>query len=112
MASSPCGSWLPSVSAHLGSAAGSATGACVASTGASARLVIELQSYEHHAHRDDFDRDYYKPARLRPAGYEVLALTYRQVRDEPGWVAGAVRAMLDRAMGTGLARGAVIGPNV
>jgi hypothetical protein len=37
-----------------------------------ARLVVELQSYEHHAHRQAFDRDYTKLARLRLAGYEVL----------------------------------------
>src|SRR5581483_1028215 len=29
-----------------------------------ARLVVELQSYEHHAHRQAFDRDYAKLGRL------------------------------------------------
>ena len=62
-----------------------------------ARLVVELQGYEHHAHRQAFDRDYGKLARLRLAGYEVLPFTYRQVRDDPEWVVDAVRALLDRA---------------
>jgi hypothetical protein len=62
-----------------------------------ARLVVELQSYEHHAHRLAFDRDYSKLARLRLAGYEVVPFTYRQLRDEPAWVVESVRVMLDRA---------------
>lgn len=77
-----------------------------------ARLVVELQGYEHHADRDAFDRDHSRIARLRLARYEVLAFTYHQVRDEAGWVAGAVRAMLDRTVGTGYARSAVTVPNV
>jgi very-short-patch-repair endonuclease len=62
-----------------------------------ARLVIELQSYEHHAHRQAFERDHSKLARLRLAGYEVLPFTYRQLRDDAEWVVEAVRAMLERA---------------
>jgi very-short-patch-repair endonuclease len=62
-----------------------------------ARLVAELQSYEHHAHRQAFERDHSKLARLRLAGYEVLAFTHRQLRDEAEWVVEAVRAMLERA---------------
>jgi len=60
-----------------------------------ARLVVELQSYEHHAHRRAFERDNSKLARLQVAGYAVLPLTHRKMRDEPGEVVGAVRAMLD-----------------
>jgi Transcriptional regulator, AbiEi antitoxin len=37
-------------------------------------LVVELQSYEHHAHRQAFERDNAKVARLQVAGYEVLPL--------------------------------------
>ena len=73
-----------------------------------ARLVVELQSYEHHSHRRAFERDYSKLARLRLAGHEVLALTYRQVRDEARWVVGAVEALL-RARGREVARS---GPNL
>jgi hypothetical protein len=63
-----------------------------------ARLVVELQSYEHHAHRQAFDRDYSKLNRLRLAGYDVLTFTYRHVRTGPEWVVAAVRAMLDRSV--------------
>jgi hypothetical protein len=60
-----------------------------------ARLVVELQSYEHHAHRQAFERDNSKVARLQVAGYAILPLTYRELRDDRDWVVGAVRAMLD-----------------
>jgi len=62
-----------------------------------ARLVVELQSYGFHSHRRAFERDHAKLARLKVAGCEVLALTWRQIADEPGWVAGAVRSLLTRA---------------
>jgi very-short-patch-repair endonuclease len=41
------------------------------------RLVVELQSHEHHAHPQAFDRDYAKLGRLAMAGYRVLPLTHR-----------------------------------
>jgi very-short-patch-repair endonuclease len=63
----------------------------------SARLVVELQSYAYHSDREAFERDHAKLARLKLAGYEVLALTWRQVTEEPAWVVGAVRALLDTA---------------
>jgi very-short-patch-repair endonuclease len=59
-----------------------------------ARLVVELQSYEHHAHRQAFDRDYAKLSRLKMAGHHVLPLTHRQVCDEADWVLGALRSLL------------------
>jgi len=68
-----------------------------------ARLVVELQSYEHHSHRQAFERDHSKLARLRLAGCEVLPLTYRQVQTEGRWVVGAVQALL-RARGREVAR--------
>jgi very-short-patch-repair endonuclease len=59
-----------------------------------ARLVVELQSYEHHAHRQAFERDNSKLARLQVAGYAVLPLTYRKLRDERAAVVGALWAIL------------------
>jgi very-short-patch-repair endonuclease len=44
-----------------------------------ARLVVELQGYEYHAHRQAFDHDYAKLGRLTLAGYQVLPLTHRQL---------------------------------
>ncbi len=62
-----------------------------------ARLVVELQSYEHHAHRQAFDRDYAKLGRLTLAGYQVLPLTYRQLKQERDWVVASLRALLRAA---------------
>jgi very-short-patch-repair endonuclease len=59
-----------------------------------ARLVVELQSYEHHSHRQAFERDNFKLARLHVAGYRVLPLTHRQLRDEAEWVVGAVGSLV------------------
>jgi Protein of unknown function (DUF559) len=78
-----------------------------------ARLVVELQSYQHHAHRQAFDRDYAKLGRLRLGGYEVLPLTHRQVTEEADWVVGALRSLLRRqSNGVVVARRAVPLANV
>jgi len=58
-----------------------------------ARLVVELQSYEYHAHRQAFDHDYAKPGRLTL----VLPLTYRQLKQERDWVVASLRALLRAA---------------
>jgi very-short-patch-repair endonuclease len=60
--------------------------------------VIELQSYEFHAHRQAFERDNSKLARLQVAGYEVLPLTHRQLAEESDWVVGALCSVLDRRL--------------
>jgi very-short-patch-repair endonuclease len=78
-----------------------------------ARLVVELQSYEHHAHRQAFDRDYAKLGRLRLAGYEVLPLTHRQVIEDADWVVDALRSLLRIGSdGAAQARSAVPAANV
>jgi very-short-patch-repair endonuclease len=59
-----------------------------------ARLVIELQSYEHHAHRQAFDRDYAKLGHLTMAGYHVLPLTDRQLKEERQWVVASLGTVL------------------
>jgi len=53
-----------------------------------AGLVVELQSYEHHAHRQAFDRDYAKLGRLAMAGYHVLPLTDRRLKKDADWGGG------------------------
>lgn len=63
-----------------------------------AGLVVELDGYEYHHDRDAFERDHAKLGRLRLAGYEVLPLTYLQVTEEPEWVVGAVRSLLERVV--------------
>jgi len=62
-----------------------------------ARLVAELQSYEHHAHRQAFDRDYAKLGRLALAGYRVLPLTNRQLKHERDWVVASLGALMGAA---------------
>ena len=59
-----------------------------------ARLVVELQSWKHHAHRRAFERDNERLGRLQLAGYSVLPLTYRQLRDQPDWVIHSIGGLL------------------
>jgi very-short-patch-repair endonuclease len=70
-----------------------------------ARLVVELQSYEHHAHRQAFDRDCAKLGRLTMAGHQMLPLTYRQLMEERAWVVGALESILLRPRGPGAGPG-------
>ena len=57
-------------------------------------LVVELQSWRHHAHRQAFERDSERLGRLQLAGYSVLPLTYRQLRDQPDWVIRSIGGLL------------------
>jgi very-short-patch-repair endonuclease len=57
-------------------------------------LVVELQSWKHHAHRQAFERDNERLGRLQLAGYSVLPLTYRQLRDQPDWVIRSIGGLL------------------
>jgi very-short-patch-repair endonuclease len=58
------------------------------------RLVVELQSWEHHGHRQAFERDNERLGRLQVAGYSVLPLTYRHLRDQPDWVVRTIAGLL------------------
>jgi very-short-patch-repair endonuclease len=62
-----------------------------------ARLVAELDGYEFHRTRAAFERDRLRDTELKLAGYEVIRITARRLRDEPGAVAGAIRGLLDRS---------------
>jgi very-short-patch-repair endonuclease len=64
-----------------------------------ARLVVELQSYEHHSDRETFKRDHVRGARLKLVGYEFLPLTYSQVTDGARASAATVRTLLVRGGG-------------
>jgi very-short-patch-repair endonuclease len=59
-----------------------------------ADLIVELDGYEFHSGRSEFERDHEKLARLRLAGHDVLALTHRQVTRQADWVIAALRQML------------------
>lgn len=64
-----------------------------------ARLVVELQSYEHHSDLKTFKRDHIKGARLKLAGCEFLPLTFWQVTEEGHATAATVSALLSRSRG-------------
>lgn len=59
-----------------------------------ASLVIETDSWRFHRGRANFEHDRRRAAALATAGYEVMRFTWRQVEEEPGEVADAVRARL------------------
>jgi very-short-patch-repair endonuclease len=48
-----------------------------------ARLVVELDGWEFHRTRADFERDRARDAELQASGFAVLRFTWRQVRYQP-----------------------------
>jgi very-short-patch-repair endonuclease len=72
------------------------------------RLVIELQSWEHHGHRQAFERDNERLTRLQVAGYSVLPLTYRQLCHQPAWVIRSIAGLLAAPAAEGAAPGATL----
>ena len=58
------------------------------------RLVVEVDGFEHHGTRTAFEQDRARDQLLTSAGYRVVRFTWRQVRDDPGGVAGVVRAIV------------------
>jgi very-short-patch-repair endonuclease len=59
------------------------------------RLVIELDGWEFHKSREDFERDRRRDAQLAALGYRVLRFSYRQVTRRWHEVLGAIEACLD-----------------
>ena len=47
------------------------------------RLVVEVDGYEFHRDRAAFERDRRRDQILTAAGYRVVRITWRQLRDEP-----------------------------
>ncbi len=60
------------------------------------RLVVEVDGWESHRTRSAFEGDRARDTRLRVRGFEVLRFTWRQLSDDPGEVARAVRTLLRR----------------
>ena len=58
------------------------------------KLVVEVDGYQFHGHRQAFERDRRKDQALLAAGYRVLRVTWRQLRDEPLAVAAAIAGAL------------------
>jgi len=58
------------------------------------RLIVEVDGYRFHGHRAAFERDRRRDRTLRAAGYEVIRITWRALKDEPfGVVADLTRAL-------------------
>jgi very-short-patch-repair endonuclease len=55
------------------------------------RLVVELDSWEHHSTRAAFERDRERSVELDGLDYRVLRFTYRQITERPAWVAAKLR---------------------
>ena len=56
------------------------------------RLIVEADSFEFHRTRAAFERDRRRDQRLTAAGWTVLRITWRQLRDAPEEVVAAVVA--------------------
>lgn len=59
-----------------------------------AKLVVELDSWEHHGDRAAFERDRARDPKLLLAGYRTIRITHRRLDDEPQRVAEELRALL------------------
>jgi very-short-patch-repair endonuclease len=54
------------------------------------RLVVEVDGYAFHSTRAAFERDRRRDAGLQAAGFRVLRITWRRLKDEPLAVAAAL----------------------
>lgn len=59
-----------------------------------AKLVIELDSWEHHGHRAAFERDRARDPKLLLAGYRTIRVTHRRLNSEAGQLAAEIRRLL------------------
>ena len=62
-----------------------------------AKLIVELDSWEHHGHRAAFERDRARDPQLLLAGYRTIRVTHRRLDDEPTELAAELRALLVQA---------------
>jgi very-short-patch-repair endonuclease len=58
------------------------------------RLVVEMDSWEYHAHRAAFERDRARDTKMQAAGYRVIRLTHRRLETEAPRITTQLRAML------------------
>jgi very-short-patch-repair endonuclease len=57
-------------------------------------LVVETDGYRYHRGRIAFEDDRGRDLALRRRGFDVIRLTFRQIRDEPPLVAAALKSAL------------------
>ena len=69
-----------------------------------ARLVVELDSWEHHSHRAAFERDRARDPALLLAGYHIIRVTHRRLDCEADALAAEIHGLLALA-GAGPAGG-------
>jgi very-short-patch-repair endonuclease len=60
-----------------------------------ARLIVEFDGWEFHSDRDAFENDRRRRNELVLAGYTVLNFTWKQVTEDPEWVADCILRALD-----------------
>ena len=65
------------------------------------RVIVEVDGYEAHGTRDSFESDRARDRALTAAGWRVIRVTWRQLRDEPEQIAQDLRALLERRSGGG-----------
>lgn len=59
-----------------------------------AKLIVELDSWEHHGHRAAFERDRARDPKLLIAGYRTIRVTHRRLDREPKRLAEQIRRLL------------------
>ncbi len=59
------------------------------------KLILEVDGYLFHSHRRAFERDRRRDAAHVAAGYRVIRVTYRQLREEPLAVAVVIARALE-----------------
>lgn len=60
------------------------------------RLVVETDGYAFHSSRRSFEGDRRRDRDLQAAGYVVLRITWRELKDEPEAVVAELAAALTR----------------
>jgi very-short-patch-repair endonuclease len=63
----------------------------------SAKLIVELDSWEHHGHRAAFERDRARDLKLMIAGYRTIRVTHRRLDREAEQLAAEIRQLLGAA---------------
>jgi len=62
-----------------------------------AKLIVELDSWEHHGHRAAFERDRARDPKLLIAGYRTIRITHRRLDREAEQLATEIRQLLAQA---------------
>jgi very-short-patch-repair endonuclease len=57
-------------------------------------LIVEIDGWQYHRTRRRFESDRRKDAALTVAGYRVIRITWRRLRDEPYAVAAELAVLL------------------